>query len=582
MKSILPEPIEARNEQTINLIEPYGGKLINLLVAPEERDGLARYAASLPSIQLSERTICDLELLATGAFSPLETFMNRADYETVLNEMRLANKKIFPIPVTLAIEDAAMARVGKPIALKDSQNYLLAILDVEDVYEWSAEDLARKVFGTTDSRHPLVAEMNRWGKFNLSGNLRVIQLPRRLDFQNLRLTPTDARKRLAEMNNANVVAFQTRNPLHRAHEEMTKRAMEEIGGNLLLHPVVGATKTGDVDRFTRVRTYRTLLQNYYDERRTLLALLPLAMRFAGPREAIWHAIIRRNYGANHFIVGRNHASPGLDSNGKSFYAPDAARILAEKFSPEIGVKILSFDEFVFLPDENRYEETSKIPKGATVKSLSGTEAREDYLNEGKLLPEWFSRLETARILAESCLPKNRQGACLWFTGLSGAGKSTTAEILAIRLMETGRKITLLDGDVVRTHLSKGLGFEKEDRDANVRRIGFVAAEIVRHGGIAICAAVSPYRAVRGEVRAMFDDDHFIEIFVATPLDVCERRDAKGIYKKARRGEIKNFTGIDDPYEPPPNPEITLDTVNFSAAANARRILEFLAEKKFVE
>ena len=586
MDSTLPKFNEQSNKvdsptrRTGALIEPYGGKLVNLLAQPEEKDELTAYANSLPSIQLSARTICDLELLATGAFSPLDRFMNQADYHRVLNEMRLSDNNLFPIPVTLGVKNAA-PRIGQSLALRDAQNNLLAILDIEEIYEWQPEELARKVFGTTDARHPLVADMDYWGRFNLSGRLRVLELPPHLDFRALRLTPAETRARLKELENGNVVAFQTRNPLHRAHEEMTKRATEQIGGTLLLHPVVGVTRTGDIDYFTRVRTYQKLVSRYYDNRQTLLALLPLAMRFAGAREALWHAIIRRNYGANHFIVGRNHASPGLDSSGEDFYAPAAAQEFARRFSEELGVKILSFDEFVFLPDEDRYEEITKVSSSSRVKSLSGTEAREDFLNEGKPLPEWFSRPEVARVLAENYPPKHQQGACLWFTGLSGAGKTTTAELLTILLSERGRQVTVLDGDIVRTHLSKGLGFGKEDRDANVRRIGFVAAEIVRHGGLVVCAAVSPYRAARNAVREMVGGNHFIEIYVSTPLEVCERRDAKGMYEKARRGEITNFTGIDDPYESPLKPEIILDTVNRSATENARLILEFLIEKEYV-
>ena len=564
------------------LIEPYGGKLINLSAPAEQLNELTAYANALPSLQLSARTICDLELLATGAFSPLDKFMNEADLKSVAEEMHLSSGHLFPIPITLGVEASDLRRIGKTCALRDAQNNLLAILDVEEIYEWNREQLAPKVFGTRDERHPLVAEMNFWGRFNISGRLRVLHLPPHPDFRRLRLTPAATRARLVELGNSLVVAFQTRNPLHRGHEEMTKRAISETGGTLLLHPVVGVTKNGDVDRFTRVRTYQKLIAEYYDEKQTLLALLPLAMRFAGPREALWHALIRRNYGATHFIVGRDHASPGLDSSDKNFYPPFAAQKFAEVFAGELGVQIVSFDEFVYLPDENRYEEAKKVSVNKPVKSLSGTEVREKYLNKGKQLPEWFSRPEIARILTESCPPKHRQGVCLWFTGLSGAGKSTTAELLTVLLMENGRQVTILDGDVVRTHLSQGLGFGKEDRDANVRRIGFVAAEIVRHGGTVVCAAVSPYRAARNAVRNMVGDENFVEIFVATPLDVCERRDAKGMYEKARRGAIKKFTGIDDPYEVPLNPELILDTINSSAIENARLIIDFLIVRDFIQ
>ncbi len=341
------------------------------------------------------------------------------------------------------------------------------------------------------------------------------------------------------------------------------------------------TKPGDVDHFTRVRTYKALAQNHYDQDRIVLSLLPLAMRMAGPREALWHAIIRRNHGANHFVVGRDHAGPGKDSTGKPFYGPYDAQNLVQQYEDEIGMKVVPFSEMLYLPDEDRYEETNKIPDGTRTAAISGTQVREDFLGKGRLLPGWFTRPETAEILAEAYPPRHRQGLCIWLTGLSGSGKSTTAAVLSVLLLEAGRQVTELDGDVVRTHLSKGLGFSREDRDANILRIGFVASEIARHGGTVMCAAVSPYRATRDAVRAMIDEEQFIEIFVDTPLEVCEQRDVKGMYAKARRGEIKEFTGISDPYEEPLNPEITLDTVGFSPEENARRIFAELARRGFV-
>ena len=563
------------------LIEPYGGTLVDLVVPSEKAVELREYANGLPSIQLSERTICDLELLATGGFSPLDRFMGCEDHGRVLDEMRLASGHLFPVPVTLPVDAGPAIKVGQGLALRDSKNEILAVMEVEEVYEWDNEEVGLKVFGTSDPRHPLIAEMHRWGKLNISGKLQVLQLPRRYDFQELRLTPTQTRSRLDELGHRNVVAFQTRNPLHRVHEELTKRASEEVGGTLLIHPVVGMTKPGDVDHYTRVRTYKALAEGYYDPGAILLALLPLAMRLGGPREALWHALIRRNYGANHLIVGRDHAGPGVDSKGEPFYGPYDAQELVKQFSDELGVGLVPFREFVYLSDEDRYEEVSKVPPEARTASISGTQVREDYLSNGRELPEWFTRPEVARIMADTYPPRHRQGLCVWFTGLSGSGKSTTAEILTTLVLEHGRQVTVLDGDVVRTHLSQGLGFSKEDRDVNIRRIGFVASEIVRHGGVVVCAAVSPYRATRDDVRSMVEGDQFIEVFVDTPLAVCEERDAKGMYAKARRGEIKGFTGIDDPYEPPDQPEVTLDTVNRSAEGNARLILELMVSRGFV-
>jgi sulfate adenylyltransferase len=562
------------------LIPPYGGRLINLVVSAEEREELLAEASHLPSIQISMRSLCDLELLATGGFSPLTGFMGRADYERVLEEMRLADGTLWPIPVTLPVEQSHFG--SDRIVLRDVHNNPLAIMEVSEIYRWDAEREALAVAGTTDPRHPLVAEMARWGKFYAAGRLRVFNLPRYYDFTDLRRTPAEVRRLLQAMGRPNVVAFQTRNPMHRIHEELTKRAAAQIDGSLLIHPVVGMTKPGDVDHFTRVRSYRLLVDKYYDPGRTLLSLLPLAMRMAGPREAVWHAIIRRNYGANHFIVGRDHAGPGNDSNGKPFYEPYAAQELLAHHAAEIGVKMIPFTELVYLKREGRYVPIDEVPPGAEIATISGSQVRDEYLAKGRLLPEWFTRPETAEILRQMYPPRHRQGFCVWFTGLSGAGKSTIAAILNVLLLERGRTPTVLDGDVVRTHLSKGLGFSREDRDTNILRIGFVASAVVKVGGAVICAAVSPYRAARNECRAMIGSDQFIEVFVNTPLEVCEQRDVKGLYAKARRGEIRGFTGIDDPYEPPVNPELTLSTIDVTPEENARKIIRYLEEKGFLE
>jgi sulfate adenylyltransferase len=543
-------------------------------------DALQR-AKELPTVRLSDRAICDLELLATGGFSPLDRFMGAADYERVLGEMRLANGHLFPIPVTLPIADDERIELDREVALLDSKNEILATMRVEEIYEWELEETAQQVFGTTDARHPLVAEMHAWGKRNISGPLQVLRLPPHYDFRELRLTPAETRARLARIGVKNVVAFQTRNPLHRAHEELTKEATQQVDGVLLLHPVVGLTKPGDIDHFTRVRTYKALASKYYDPDRILLALLPLAMRLAGPREALWHALIRRNYGANHMIIGRDHASPGNDSYGNPFYPPYAAQELVQSFEDEVGVRVLPFGEFVYLPDEDRYADLRHVGEQVTTAQLSGTLIRDWYRSGGAELPSWFARPEVTAAIADTYPPRHKQGFCIWFTGLSASGKSTTAEILTVLLQEFGRHVTLLDGDVVRHNLSRGLGFSKEDRDANIRRIGFVAGEIVKHQGTVVCAAVSPYRATRNDVKNMVGAERFVEVFMNTPLEECERRDTKGMYLKARRGELKNFTGIDDPYEQPVSPELELETLDHSAEENARLIIDYLKEREFL-
>lgn len=568
-----------------SLISPYGGQLVNLVVDGPEREELLARAAKLPSIKISMRNLCDLELLATGGFSPLQTFMDKADYVRVLHEMRLTNGLLWPLPITLTADPQELPTVGSELVLRNATNDIMAIMTLEEVYHWDREVEAALAYGTTDTKHPMVSEMERWGKVCISGPLKVLNLPKYYDFVDLRLTPAQVRARLEAMGNENVVAFQTRNPLHRIHEELTKRAAEAVGGSLLIHPVVGMTKPGDVDHYTRVRIYRILVEKYYDQSKTLLSLLPLAMRLAGPKEALLHAIVRRNYGANYFIVGRDHAGPGKDSSGRPFYGPYEAQELMKQYEKELGVQMIPFEELVYLPDEDRYVEAGKVPPGTRVLSISGTQVREEYLAKGKLLPAWFTRPETAEILQQMYPPRHKQGFCVWFTGLSGAGKSATAQILAELLLEYGRQATVLDGDVVRTHLSKGLGFSKEDRDTNILRIGFVAGEIVRHGGVVICAAISPYRAAREEARKMVGEN-FVMVYMDTPIEICEQRDVKGLYAKARQalaeGKPMGFTGVDDPYEPPIDPELTLHGYEVTPEENARRIIEYLKAQGYLE
>ncbi len=498
-----------------------------------------REAAELPSVRLTSRQLCDYEMLASGAFAPLDRFMGAEDHACVLEEMRLANGSLFPIPITLPLHaNQPGCAEGEVVALRDSRNEVLATMRIEEAYSWDKTEVARAVFGTTDVRHPLVAELDSWGGLNVSGELTVLQLPKHYDFQDLRLTPVQT-KRIFDSgelgHRERVVAFQTRNPLHRAHELMARRAAERENGVLFLHPVVGLTRPDDIDHYTRVRTYKRFLKA---ERAcpSFLSLCPLAMRFAGPREALWHAIIRRNYGATHIVIGRDHAGLG------GFYDPSAAYSLVAEHSAEIGIEPVGFDEIVYVPQDGRsgyYEERNAVPSDVPFRRLSGTVTREAL--EGGLatgsVAEWLMSPEIGELLRETHPPRHQQGVCIWFTGLSAAGKSTIADALTARILEHGRQVTVLDGDVVRTHLSAHLTFTKKDRDENVRRIGYVASEIVRHGGVVVCAAVSPYRAARNEVRALMLADQFVEVFVDTPLEVCEQRDTKGLYARARSGEI---------------------------------------------
>jgi len=531
----------------------------------------------MPKVVLGPRALNDYELLTSGAFAPLRTFMNRADYASCLETMRLANGALFPIPVTLPVDSSF--EPGTRLALVDAVGNLLATLDVEETFEIDAHAEARAIFGSTDDSHPYIREIVKGSSLRVSGRLTPLQEVPHADFQALRLDPAAVRERVQSFGRPHVVAFQTRNPLHRSHEELIKRAAREHDATVLLHPVVGLTRPGDIDHFTRVRTYAALLDAHFEPGSAVLALLPLAMRMAGPREALWHAIIRKNYGATHFIVGRDHAGPAPDAQGRPFFGPYDAQELVGKHAAEIGIVMVPFREMVYMPTEDRFEEQDKVPPGAPTASLSGSDVRR-HLTEGKPLPDWFTRLVTAAILQQAQPPRSRQGFCVWFTGLSAAGKSATANALQSLFMEEGRVVTMLDGDEVRLHLSKGLGFSRADRDTNILRIGYVASEVVRHRGIAICAAISPFREAREKCRAMMGEG-FIEVFMDTSLEVCESRDPKGLYAKARAGELKGFTGIDDPYEAPLAPQIHLKDPRPSAVDNARTILGELRARGFL-
>ena len=565
----------------VELITPYGGHLVDLLVRnPSDAVTLWELANTLPRLHLSPRSLCDLELLTVGGFSPLDRFMGEADYRRVLAESRLGNGTLFPIPITLPVTADEVPLRGAKVALCDSSNSPLAIMEIEEVYRWDLRAEAKAVIGTTSHLHPLLAEMHQWGTYFVSGPMNVLSLPSPGPFGELYLTPAQTRAHLARLGSAHVVSFQTRNPLHRAHEALVKHAMEQVHGSLLLHPSMGLTQPGDVDPVTRARCYVSAMR-YLPVGRSLLSLLPLAMRMAGPREAVWHAIIRRNYGADHLIVGRSHASPQTHDS-RPLYAPEEARQLVSSAEAETGVHPVPFDEFVYLPDAKRFEQRSAVPEGARVWALSGTAMRQEYLEQGRRLPSWFTRPQTAEILRQAYPPSWERGFCIWLAGLPCAGKSTIAEHLVWKFRERGREVTLLDGDAVRKDLSEGLGFSREDRIRNNERIAFVAREVVRHRGIAVCAAILPYEEARQRVRAMFGPGRFLLVYVDTSLELCERRDVKGMYARARRGEIRGFTGVDDPFDPPTDPEVLVKTDGKMPTECAAEILAWLTCGGYLE
>jgi sulfate adenylyltransferase len=564
------------------LVAPYGGKLVDLFVPDEERGILVKKAKHLPSIQISFRSVCDLELLTIGAFSPLDRFMGEKDYRSVLQHMRMADGTLMPIPITLPADSVDGLTIGNELVLRSPTNEMLAIMLLEEVFPWDLEQECTAVLSTTDSRHPLVSEMHTWGRHYLSGPLQVLNLPRYNDFPDLRKTPAEVRMMLEAMGRDHVVAYQPRHPMHRAHEVLTKAAAEETDGSLLIHPFAGITGYGDREHFTRVRCFRTLIENHYDPGRTVLNLIPLAVRMAGPRAGLWHGIINRNYGADHLIIGGDPYGPGKDSHGRALYASRDVQEFFRALEDEIGVRMIPLKEMVYLPEKDRYEASDGVVNGSEeFIRVFASKVIEESLFRGTRLPEWFSHPEVAQILYEANPPKTRQGFCVWLTGLPSSGKSTIADILVPLLMAAGKKVTLLDGDVVRTHLTKGLGFSKEDRITNILRVGFVASEVVRHEGVAICALISPFEVARDQVRSLVGGERFIEVFVDTPVDVCEVRDVKGMYTMAKNGKIKGFTGVDDAYEPPCSPELCIDTVAISPDKCARMIITLLMEKGFL-
>jgi sulfate adenylyltransferase len=553
----------------------HGGELKNCyLEAGAAAEEKAR-SREWKSWDLTPRQLCDIELLLNGGFSPLEGFMGRADYDSVVSRMRLADGLLWPIPVTLDVSQAFADTVGQgeTIALRDREGVLIATMLVTDKWSPDLKLEAADVLGTTDDLHPEVDRLlHQAGPVYLGGPVRGVEAPVHFDFTHQRHTPRELRDLFAKWSWRKVVAFQTRNPLHRAHQELTFRAAREAEANLLLHPVVGMTKPGDIDYFTRVRCYEKLLTHYPDQT-TALSLLPLAMRMAGPREAVWHGIIRKNYGCTHFIIGRDHAGPGKNAQGEDFYDPYAAQVLFREYEQELDITLVPFQQMVYVQERAQYAPVDEVEPNETKLTISGTELRR-RLRLDLDIPAWFSFPEVIDVLKERHPPLSKQGFTLFFTGLSGSGKSTIAKAVMTKLMEAGgRRVTLLDGDVVRKHLSSELGFSREHRNLNIERIGFVASEITKNGGIALCAPIAPYAHSRRVVREMIEPlGGFLEIHVSTPIEVCEGRDRKGLYAKARAGVLKEFTGVSDPYEEPENPEMRIDTSGISIDQGAQQVL----------
>ncbi len=568
----------------MSLIEAHGGKLSKLVLDADASTELKNEAKLFPSWTLNDRQICDLEMILNGGFSPLNGFLNKADYNSVLDNMRLQNGTIWPIPITLDVKEefAQKINISDEIALKDKEGFTIAVMSVESIWTPDKSAEAEKVILTTDDSHPAVNYLlNESNPVYVGGPIKGLMLPKQYDYTDLRHTPAQVRELFEKNGWDDVVAFQTRNPMHKAHVELTVRAAAENNANILIHPVVGLTKPGDVDHYTRVRCYQHILTKYSDNS-AMLSLLPLAMRMAGPREALWHAIIRKNYGCNMFIVGRDHASPGAGKDGQPFYSPYDAQDLLKEHEEELGIKMVPFQLMVFVPAKDAYVPKDELGDNEKFNMISGTDLRVRLRNDEEI-PEWFSYPEVVAELRRFRPALDKRGFTVFFTGLSGSGKSTLANGLLVKLMEDGRRpVTLLDGDIVRTHLSSELGFSHEHRKLNVRRIGFVASEITKNGGIAICAPIAPYEADRRFNRELISPlGGFIEVFVDTSLAVCEERDVKGLYALAREGKLKQFTGIDDPYEEPENPEIEITSDDVMPEILVNEIISKIKEMGYV-
>jgi len=566
------------------MIEPHGKTLVSFHLSADELSEYSELSNKTASLTLSLKQQCDLEMIANGAFSPLSTFNNQKDYEEILLNNKLSNGLVWPIPIVLDVPDQFLKSLDKNeyISLRNTEGFLLAILKVKEFWTPNKKEEANLVFKSNDLNHPGVDYLfNHTNNNYISGELVPIHENKYFDFTHLRKSPQEVRDFFRLNNWKDVIAFQTRNPMHRAHFELTKLAMDEHNSKLLIHPVVGISKPGDIDHFTRVKCYQHIIK-YYPENSVELSLINLAMRMAGPKEALWHAIIRKNYGCNRIIIGRDHAGPGVNAEGKPYYQPYDAQELIAQYQEELEIKMVPFKEMVFAKNKKTYLPLDKIEQDDPIEKLSGTQFKE-LLQQRTEIPTWYSFPEVIHELRKRFPKLHNQGLTVFFTGLSGAGKSTLANAIMYKLMETeDRPITLLDGDIVRQHLSSELGFSKEDRDIHVKRIGYVASEITKHGGVAICAPIAPYSNTRKVVRNMIDEvGSFVEIHVATPLSVCEERDTKGLYKQARAGKILDFTGVSDPYEEPENPEITVDTSDITVEESSALILDKLRSLKLL-
>ena len=569
-----------------HLIKPYRGELVSLLLDEGDSEKIKLASESYPEVTLTLRQQCDLELLVTGALSPLTGFMCQQDYESVVENTTLLDGTVWPIPYYLDLteEQAETVNIGDKIALRDVEGFMPAIITVESKWRPDKNNEAENVYGTSDIEHPGVNYLlNSVGNVYIGGRVDAVQLPFHYDFETLRFTPEELRQHFDKLGWRSVVAFHSSKPMHAVHFEMTMRALKKANAHLLIHPVVGMSKPGDLHYYSRVHCYEAILKRY-PKSLVELALIPMAMRMAGPREALMNAIIRQNYGCTHYIIGTEHAGPpNVRESGKRFYDTGESQKFVERYKEDIDIEFINIEELCYDEDKERFI-TRTDNKQALCSSESFSNARilRSLLNNEDI-PPWMTFPEILDTLQQSYPPRSKQGLTLFFTGFSGSGKSTLARIIYAKFIEEGKRpVTLLDGDIVRLNLSSELGFSKKDRNTNVRRIGYVASEITKNRGVAICAPIAPYRDIRREVRDKIEEyGAFIEIHVSTSIEECESRDRKGLYAKARKGIIPEFTGISDPYDVPENPEIRVDTVDMSPVQAAQEIYLYLIGEGYI-
>ncbi len=558
----------------------------SLLVHFRRVEQLKDQALTYPSINLNERQICDLELLCNRAFYPLSGFMTREDHQAVLDTNRLTDGTVWPLPICLDVPEK-MARTlepGQPLALRDGEGFLLAVMHLEDVWQPDRRFEALRVFGTDDAAsHPSVAALlDTIHPWYVGGRIEGLHPPLHFDFADLRQPPSETHRMFTQKGWKNIIGFHTEKPLHCAHKEMILQAARKSGASIFLQPVAGIPSPRDLEHFTMIRCYQAFVSKF-PKNMIMLGLLPFASRKAGPKEALLQALIRKNYGCTHFMIAPDQADPFMhESDGRLFYPPGQAQELVQEYEEEVGIKSVPLIPMVYVEDKAQYLPVSDLSEDMSTKRISSVELRR-RLEFDLDIPEWFSFPEVVQELKKTYPPRHRQGFTIFCTGLSGAGKSTLARVLYVKFMEMrDRPVTLLDGDIVRQHLSSELSFSKEDREINVRRIGFVASEITKNRGIAICAPIAPYEESRRFNRDLISQyGGYIEVYMNTPLQICEQRDRKGIYAKAKQGLIKGFTGVDDPYIPPVSPELVIDTSESTPAEAAQEVLLYLEEQGYI-